>query len=139
MGAVRRTLWGEHPRFAVATVIAAGATTAIVLAPFGVLELGVSGAVGTGAFAIAFVVIPGLAGGACGWYRLGVPAVAGSGLAPGVAFVLLVSIGAILDVGSFGGGDSPLLPFAITLMVPSVAAASLGFVLGSAVASRGIT
>ncbi|WP_436348871.1 hypothetical protein [Natronorubrum sp. FCH18a] len=134
MATIRQYLHGEHPQRAVVTVVAVGITTAAILVPFGLLERGVSGLVGTSAFAIAFGVLPGLAGGICGWYRLGFPAAAGSGVAPGVVFYLIVAVGAALDVGSFGGGDSPLGPFALLLTMPSFLMAIVGFTLAVVVA-----
>lgn len=131
MAPIRRYLSGEHPRRAAATVVAVGLATAGILGPFGLLEIGISGQLGEIAFALAFGVLPGLAGVVCGWYRFGFPAALGSGVASGVAFYLVVTIGAALSVGSFGGGDSPLGPFALLLTAPSVASSTVGFTLGN--------
>ncbi|ELY73191.1 hypothetical protein C488_14175 [Natrinema pellirubrum DSM 15624] len=129
MATLRQHLYGEHPLRALVTVIAVGGTTALLLIPFGLLEIGVSGLIGTAVFAIALGVVPGVAGGICGRYRLGFPAAVGSGIAPGVAFYLVVAVGAALEVGSFGGGDSPLGPFALLLTTPSFLLATAGFTL----------
>lgn len=126
---IRRNVDGEHPQHAFVTVVAVGVTTSLLLLPFGLFEIGFSGLLGTGAFAIAFGVVPGIAGGICGWYRLGFPAAVGSGVAPGVAFYIVVAVGAAVDVGSFGGGDSPLGPFALLLTTPSFLLAIAGFTL----------
>lgn len=134
MFAFRSVLVPARPRLALGVVAAVGAATAAVLVPFGLLRIGVSGLVGRLAFLVVFGVVPALAGGICGRYRLGVPAAAASGVAPGVAFFLVVAVGAALEVGTFGGGDSPLGPFALALTAPSVALALLGF--GLAVAIR---
>lgn len=134
MTTIRQYLGGEHPQRAVVAVVAVGSTAAVILVPFGLFERGVSGVVGRSAFAIVFGVLPGLAGGLCGWYRLGVPAAVGSGVAPGVVFYVLVAVGAALNVGSFGGGDSPLGPFALLLTLPSFLMATAGFTLAVTVA-----
>lgn len=133
---IRQYLHGEHPKRAVETVVAVGVITAIILAPFGLLERGVSGLVGTSAFLISFGVLPGIAGGICGWYRLGFPAAAGSGVAPGVVFYLVVAVGTALDVGGFSGGDSPLGLFALTVSIPSLLMAIISFTLVIAVSIR---
>lgn len=129
----RRYLLGEHPRLGALTVLAVGIATASLLVPFGLLEIGVSGPSGRLAFAVAFGVLPGVAGGICGWYRLGLPAAVGSGIAPGIAFLFVVAVGAALDLGSFGGGDSPLGPFVLTLTAPGFAFATAGFALAVAI------
>lgn len=134
MTAIREYLYGEQPQRAVVAVIAVGSTAAVILAPFGLLEWGVSGVVGRSAFAIVFGVLPGLAGGLCGWYKVGFPAAVGSGIAPGAVFYLLVAVGAALNVGSFGGGDSPLGPFALLVTLPSFLMATAGFTLTVALA-----
>lgn len=130
MTELRQHLRGERPTAAVATVLGVGVAAAAVLAPFGILAVGVAGRLGTGAFLLAFGVIPGAAGWICGRYRLGAPAAVASGVATGVAFFLLVAVGSALGTGSFGGGDSPLGRFALALTVPGLAAATSGFVLG---------
>lgn len=134
MTTIRQYLGGEHPQRAVVAVVVVGSTAAVILVPFGLFERDVSGVVGRSAFAIVFGILPGLAGGLCGWYRLGVPAVVGSGVAPSVVFYLLVAVGAALNVGSFGGGDSPLGPFALLLTLPSLLMATAGFTLAVTVA-----
>lgn len=131
---VNQYLYGKRPQCAIITVVAVGVATGAILIPFGLFEIGFSGPLGSSAFAIAFGVLPGVAGGICGWYRLGFPAVAGSGTAPGVVFYLVVAVGTALNVGSFGGGDSPLGSFTLVLTIPSVVAATVGFVITVTVA-----
>lgn len=133
MAPFRQYLYGKHPQRAVLTVVAVGITTAAILVPFGLLEYGVSGRLGTVAFALAFGALPGLAGGICGWYRFGLPAAVGSGIAPGGTFFIVVAVGTALDVGSFGGGDSPLGPFVLILILPGFLLATASFVFAVAV------
>ena len=126
---IRQRLVGEHPSLALGTVVAVGGATAALLVPFGLLEVGMSGVIGTSAVALAFGGVPFVAGGLSGWCRLGVLTAVGSGIAPGGTFYLVVAIGAALGIGSFGGGDSPLGPFALTVTIPSLGAAAVGFIL----------
>lgn len=135
MVSIRQSLYGEHPRIAVVLVLAVAITTAAVLIPFGALEIDISGLLGQLAFVVVFGVLPWLAGGICGWYRLGLPTAAASGLAPGISFYLVVAVGTALDVGSFGGGDSPLSPFTLVLTAPSLASAMMGFILTTVAAT----
>lgn len=134
MAALRSYLRGEEPRLAVVAVLTTAVAAAIPLFSLGVFGIGVSGTVGEAAFAVVFVVVPTVAGCLCGWRRLGYPAAAASGLAPGGAFYVVVAVGAALGIGTFGGGDSPLFPF--SLMVGSVGflLATVGFGVGVAVA-----
>ena len=134
MATICQYLYGEYTRLGVVTVFGVAVTTAAILVPFGLLEIGFSGLIGTSVFILAFGLLPGLAGGICGWYRLGFPAAAGSGVAPGVAFYLVVVVGVTLNIGSFGAGDSPLVPFALRLTIPSFVAAVAGFILAVAMA-----
>lgn len=134
MTTFQQYLYGEHPQRAVVTVVAVGSTAAVILVPFGLFERGVSGLVGTSAFATVFGVLPGLAGGICGWYKAGFPAAVASGVAPGVVFYLIVTVGAAFNIGSFGGGDSPLEPFAFLLTLPSFLMATAGFAFAVALA-----
>lgn len=129
MATIRERLAVERPILALAMVLAVFVLTTAILVPFGLLDVGLSGSLGESVFALVFVVVPGLAGTLCGWNRLGVPAAAGCGLAPGVAFFLVVTVGAALAVGSFGGGDSPAGPLALVLTAPGLLAAGLGFAL----------
>lgn len=128
-------LYGEHPQLGGMTVVGVVVTAAAILFPFGLLEIGFSGLVGTSVFMLVFSVLPGLAGGICGWYRLGFLAATGSGVAPSVAFYLVVIVGVALDIGSFGGGDSPLGAFTLVLAILSFVAAIAGFLLTVAVAT----
>lgn len=51
---------------------------------------------------------------------------------------LLVAVGSVLDLGSVGGGDSPLGVVALALAIPGFVLATVSFVLGaSAAVSRG--
>lgn len=131
----RRYFSGEFPPRNILPVVTVGLITAAIFVSIGVLEMGFSGFVGTIVFWVIFGLLPGIAGWVCGWYQLGFPAAAGSGVAPGVAFFVVGGIGATLNVGSFGGGDSPLGPLALVLTAPGILAATIGFVLAVVIAT----
>lgn len=127
---LRQTLTGTNPRGAVAVVVAVGLATAALLGPFGVFSIPVAGVPAGGALAVGFGLLPALAGGVCGYYRLGMVGAVGSGIAPGAAFVLFVAVGTALEIGSIGGGDAPLVRFGLLLATPGVVLAIIGFGLG---------
>ena len=137
MAPIRRYLFGEHLRGAVVAVAATGIAAAVTLAPFGIFRLDVDGRLGIGAFVVVFGLLPGIGGFISARRRFGILAAIGCGIAPGVAFVVVVAVGAALNVGSFGGGDSPLGSFALTLVLPSLVMALIGFLLGIVAAIRG--
>lgn len=122
-------LYGERPRLAGIVAVAVGITTGFLLVPLGLFEISVSGLPAAVVFTIGFGALPVLAGVVCGWFRLGVLAAAASGIAPAVAFYLVVVVGATLGIGTFGGGDSPLAPFALLLGSPGFVLATVGFAL----------
>ena len=127
-------LTGSDPGLAVAVVVAVAVVAAAVLLPLGLLEVPVSGAAGRAAFVGAFWLLPGVAGVVCWTRRLGYPAAAAAGVAPGVAFLVVVTAGSALGVGSFGGGDSPLVPFSLFLGSVGFLWATGGYGLGFVVA-----
>lgn len=49
---------------------------------------------------------------------------------------LLVAVGSVLDLGSVGGGDSPLGVVALALAIPGFVLATVSFVLGASAAVR---
>lgn len=53
---------------------------------------------------------------------------------PGVAFYTVVALGTSFDVGTFGGGNSPLVPFTFLLVSGSFVWATAGFALAVSVA-----
>ena len=132
----RAYAFGTRPRDATALVAAVAILETVVLVLLGIVGTGAAGGAGLG---LVFGVVPGVAGAVCGRARLGYPAAVAVGLVPGVAFYVVVAVGAALDVGGFGGGDSPLLPFAAVLGSAGLVWATAGFCLGvgaAAVAER---
>lgn len=119
----------EDPTLAVMLVAAVVLGVAALLAPLGLFRMEASGIPGQGAFFLAFGILPLVGGVLAARDELGLLTALGAGLAPGIAFAGLVGIGSSLDIGSFGGGDSPLIPFTLVLTVPSVVLATVGFVL----------
>ena len=130
--------FGTRPRYAAAlvAVVAVVETAALVL--LGTLGGGSAAADGR-SFGLVFGVVLAVAGTVGGSGRLGYPAAVAAGLSPGAAFYVVVAVGASLGVAGFGGGDSPLLPFATVLGSASLVWATAGFCLGvgaAAVAER---
>ncbi len=117
----------EDPALAGMLVAAVVLGVAALLAPLGLFRVAASGIPGRGAFFLAFGILPVVAGVLAARHALGLLTALGAGLAPGIGFAGLVVIGSSLGIGSFGGGDSPLVPFALVLTLPAVVLATAAF------------
>ncbi|CAI50145.1 uncharacterized protein NP_4108A [Natronomonas pharaonis DSM 2160] len=121
---------GERPRAATGVVVAVAAVAAVSLAALGAMEAAFGDAPSGAVFMFVVGPLPVAAGAVCGWFRLGFPAAAVSGVSTGVAFYVVVAVGAAVDVGGFGGGDTPLAAFSMVLASTGLVWATGGFVAG---------
>ncbi len=123
-------VYGERPRRG--AVVAAAAAVLAALSVGGAGLLGVTGTPVVFIFAATYGLLPAIAGGICGWGRMGYPAAAVAGVATGVAFFVVVTLGGAFEAGIFTGEDDPLLAFSIALAMMGFVWSTAGFAVGVA-------
>ena len=121
---------GERPRAATGVVVAVAVVATVSLAALGAIEAAFGNAPSGAVFVFVFGPLPVAAGAVCGWFRLGFPAAAVSGVSTGVTFYAVVAVGAAVDVGGFGGGDTPLAAFSVVMASTGLVWATGGFAAG---------
>lgn len=134
MDAIQSHVFGERPRDALVVVVIVALVSATVLGALGLLGISVEGTLGELLFIIVFSGLPLLSGVACGVFRLGFPAATVAGISPGVAFYVVATAGAALQLAGFGGGDAPAWAIAFAFAAVGFVWAVFGFAAGVAVA-----